>query len=118
MVSWLTGDVVKVEPRGGDPMRHLFPTTPGSVVRQSPSFSAVNRAKRSIEFDLAVGDDRADLERLLGGADVFVTNLAVPERPTPLFNLYRTATTAGSCWPGWRPIVISPRCLLRSDTRR
>ena len=68
-------DVVKVEPHGGDPMRHLFPATPGSVVRHSPSFSAVNRAKRSVELDLTDGDDRAGLEQLLGGTDVFVTNL-------------------------------------------
>ena len=76
-------DVVKVEPTGGDPMRRLFAPVAGSGASHSPSFSAVNRGKRSVEVDLATADGRAVLEALLGGADVFVTNL----RPAALERL-------------------------------
>ena len=79
-------DVIKVEPPGGEPMRHLFarpdarqhgagadPTAPAP---QAPSFVAVNRAKRSIELDLSDPADLACFEQLLADADVLLTNLA------------------------------------------
>jgi crotonobetainyl-CoA:carnitine CoA-transferase CaiB-like acyl-CoA transferase len=76
-------DVVKVEPPGGDPFRQLFgalgyrPTTPNAP------FALDNRGKRSIAVDLRAPAGRAVLERLLAGADVFVTNL----RPAALDRL-------------------------------
>ena len=78
-------DVIKVEPPGGEPMRHLFarpdasPPATGDEPRppapQAPSFVAVNRAKRSIELDLADPADLACFEQLLADADVLLTNL-------------------------------------------
>lgn len=79
-------DVVKVEPLGGDPMRHLFAPEPGGTdqpVRHAPSFSAMNRAKRSIELDLAAPEGRAVFDALLERADVFLTNV----RPAALERL-------------------------------
>ncbi|MGE0730748.1 MAG: CaiB/BaiF CoA transferase family protein [Acidimicrobiia bacterium] len=79
-------DVVKVEPPEGDPMRHLFgrPTgTDDGPVRHAPSFSAMNRAKRSVAVDLATADGRALFEALLERADVFLTNV----RPAALERL-------------------------------
>jgi len=74
MADW-GADVVKVEPPGGDPFRELFgalgyrPTTPNAP------FALDNRGKRSIALDLRKPGGREVLERLLSGADVFVTNL-------------------------------------------
>ncbi len=76
-------DVVKVEAAGGDPMRHLFRPNPDTPAKHGPAFSAVNRAKRSIELDLGSREDRAMFEQLLGGADVLLTNL----RPSALERL-------------------------------
>lgn len=53
-------DVVKVETPGGDPSR------------ASLGFSTWNRSKQSVVLDLDSPGGRADLDRLLAGADVFV----------------------------------------------
>ena len=70
-------DVVKVEPPTGDPQRSIF----GAIgVREQPSvppFELDNRGKRSVVLDLRTAADRAAMEALLAGADVFVTNLRV-----------------------------------------
>ncbi|MDA3039020.1 MAG: CoA transferase [Actinomycetota bacterium] len=71
----LGADVIKVETTGGDPMRHLFRPPPDSPAAHAPSFSAVNRGKRSVELDLATTTGRDVREALLSRADVFVTNL-------------------------------------------
>ncbi len=68
-------DVVKVEPPGGDPMRHLFTPPPDSGATHSPAFSAVNRAKRSIEMELGDEPGRSAFEALLAHADILLTNL-------------------------------------------
>jgi crotonobetainyl-CoA:carnitine CoA-transferase CaiB-like acyl-CoA transferase len=71
-------DVVKVEPPGGDPMRHLFrpgPDGPPSQAAHGPAFSAVNRQKRSIELDLGQDAARRTFEALIGSADVLLTNV-------------------------------------------
>ncbi len=70
-------DVIKVEPRGGDAMRHLFarPSESGAPPQPSPSFSAYNRGKRSIEIDLATADGKTVFDQLLANADVLLTNL-------------------------------------------
>ena len=56
-------DVVKVEPPGGD------------VARSEPGFIVSNRSKRSLIIDLDTAAGRADLTRLLSGADVLVHDL-------------------------------------------
>jgi crotonobetainyl-CoA:carnitine CoA-transferase CaiB-like acyl-CoA transferase len=69
--------VVKVEhPVTGDPYRGLV--TAGLHTMHDgvdPFFQAANRSKRSVGIDLAAPDGRALLGRLVGGADVFTTNL-------------------------------------------
>ena len=57
----LGADVLKVEPPGGDPMRHY----PGL-------FAAVNEGKRSVELDLKDTDERARALELAAQADVLV----------------------------------------------
>jgi crotonobetainyl-CoA:carnitine CoA-transferase CaiB-like acyl-CoA transferase len=57
----LGADVLKVEPPGGDPMRHY-----------AELFSSINGGKRSIVLDLKAGHDRAQAHELVAQADVLV----------------------------------------------
>ena len=67
-------DVVKIEPRAGDPARQ-FQTMLGGDVPFNPPFELDNRSKRSIVVDLAGPSGRALALELLERADVFVTNI-------------------------------------------
>lgn len=75
--------VIKVEPPGGDPMRGLFQVSFGSDVPHNPPFDLDNRGKRSVVLDLAQGEGRRALEKILATADVFVSNM----RPAALERL-------------------------------
>jgi crotonobetainyl-CoA:carnitine CoA-transferase CaiB-like acyl-CoA transferase len=57
----LGADVLKVEPPGGDPMRHY-----------ADLFASINAGKRSVVLDLKDGDDRARALELAAEADVLV----------------------------------------------
>ncbi|MGH9247719.1 MAG: CaiB/BaiF CoA transferase family protein [Acidimicrobiales bacterium] len=70
-------DVIKVEPADGDPMRRFFAEAAGMAIPEVPQFDLDNRGKRSVALDLRAEEGRASLQRLLGTADVFVTNLRV-----------------------------------------
>jgi len=63
--------VIKIEPPEGEPSRHLAPLVPG----ESRHFLLRNRGKHSLPLDLKHPDAREILERLLGRADVVLTNL-------------------------------------------
>lgn len=75
-------DVIKVEPPAGDPAR-TFGRMLGLDTDVNPPFEMDNRAKRSIVVDLTTDDGRATMAELLGGADVFLTNV----RPVALSRL-------------------------------
>lgn len=75
-------DVVKVEPPGGDPARG-FGRMLGGDMDVNPVFELDNRAKRSIALDLSTEAGGAVAQRLLGEADVFLTNI----RPDALARL-------------------------------
>jgi alpha-methylacyl-CoA racemase len=64
----LGADVIKVEPREGDPMR-AFPPRVGD---ESAAHAALNRGKRSLGVDLRAEEGAALLRRLAGQVDVFV----------------------------------------------
>jgi crotonobetainyl-CoA:carnitine CoA-transferase CaiB-like acyl-CoA transferase len=68
-------DVVKVEAPGGDPQRRIFAAVGIDRELPNPAFAQDNRGKRSVVLDLGDAHARRLLERLLEGADVFVTNL-------------------------------------------
>jgi crotonobetainyl-CoA:carnitine CoA-transferase CaiB-like acyl-CoA transferase len=76
-------DVVKVEPRGGEPMRHIWGSMGANPDAPNGAFTSANRGKRSIELDVRSTDGRDVLEKLLASADVLVTNL----RPAALRRL-------------------------------
>jgi crotonobetainyl-CoA:carnitine CoA-transferase CaiB-like acyl-CoA transferase len=76
----LGADVIKVESSGGDTMRNIGPMrNPG----MGPLFMQANRNKRSIMLDLKNPEDMKQLEGLIAGADVFLSNI----RPRALARL-------------------------------
>jgi len=74
MADW-GADVIKVEPRAGDPQRAVFGAVGVRGDIPVPPFEVDNRGKRSVVLDLRDGEERALLDALLETADVFVTNL-------------------------------------------
>ena len=68
----LGADVIKVEPPSGEAVRHIAPM-------KSPMMGAgylnANRNKRSVALNLKDPGGRAALEKILGTADVLVTNM-------------------------------------------
>ncbi len=73
-------EVIKVEhPETGDPYRGLVTAGLHKVhAGADVQFHAANRGKRSVGVDLKHPEGRAILSRLVGAADVFVTNLRAP----------------------------------------
>lgn len=68
-------EVIKIESPSGDPMRGLFGALSGSKEERSPGFDLLNRGKRSVAVDLKTDEGRSLVERIIAGADVFVTNM-------------------------------------------
>ena len=67
--------VVKVEPPIGDPSRyHRGADNPLPDDVPAAQFLAMNRAKRSVTLDLHTELGRAVMAKLLGSADLFITN--------------------------------------------
>ena len=65
-------DVIKIEPPGGDIMRHAGPMQhPG----MGHIFINANRNKRSVVLDLKLAADRANLLKLCASADVLAYNI-------------------------------------------
>jgi formyl-CoA transferase len=79
----LGADVIKIERSSADPLR--FWTSVAGLDFRMPNdqgivFEAANRNKRGICLDIIHKKGRGVLERLLAGADVFLTNLRGPTR--------------------------------------
>src|SRR3954447_25542574 len=75
MADW-GADVIKVEAPAGDPMRKMLSVTAGGRDDlPSPPFDLDNRGKRSVVLELGTDEGRDAMHRLLGSADVFLTNL-------------------------------------------
>ncbi|MFC3167745.1 CaiB/BaiF CoA transferase family protein [Paracoccus fontiphilus] len=66
-LAFLGAEVIKIEPPEGDKTRNLTGMGAGF-------FPTFNRGKKSVVLDIKAPEDRADLERLLATADVFVEN--------------------------------------------
>jgi crotonobetainyl-CoA:carnitine CoA-transferase CaiB-like acyl-CoA transferase len=64
----LGADVVKIEPREGDPIRAF----PPAVGEESAAHAGLNRGKRSVVVDLRTDEGAAVVRALAGQADVFV----------------------------------------------
>jgi crotonobetainyl-CoA:carnitine CoA-transferase CaiB-like acyl-CoA transferase len=72
MADW-GAEVIKVEPRTGDPVRNLFAAR--EDVQGNPVFDLQNRGKRSLVLDTGTPEGREALLRVLATADIFITNL-------------------------------------------
>jgi crotonobetainyl-CoA:carnitine CoA-transferase CaiB-like acyl-CoA transferase len=80
MLADFGADVVKLEPPDGDAYRHR---ATGAGVPESPynyRWIVDNRSKRGLALDLRQPRGRAVLDRLVAGADVFVTNTPLDSR--------------------------------------
>jgi crotonobetainyl-CoA:carnitine CoA-transferase CaiB-like acyl-CoA transferase len=66
-------EVIKIEPPEGDPFRGLFAGLLDLPL--NPPFELDNRGKRSVALDFEHQEARDVANRLLEGADVFVTNM-------------------------------------------
>jgi len=64
----LGADVVKIEPREGDPIRAF----PPAVGEDSAAHAGLNRGKRSVAVDLRTEEGASVVRKLAGQADVFV----------------------------------------------
>ena len=71
LLSDFGAEVIKVERPAGDDARQWGPPF---LDGQALWFTSVNRNKKSVTLDLRDAEDRAALDRLIAGADVFVTN--------------------------------------------
>jgi len=71
-------DVIKIEPPGGDPARGRGVLENGTAPRVNPRFEVHNRSRRSVVLDLRMAAGRAAAGRIIGAADVLVTNLSPP----------------------------------------
>jgi crotonobetainyl-CoA:carnitine CoA-transferase CaiB-like acyl-CoA transferase len=85
LLADLGADVIKVEPRGGDPARHWAPFFEGLAAElpeheTSVQFLLLNANKRSIELDLARAEDREAFRKLVATADVLLESWSLPER--------------------------------------
>lgn len=68
-------EVIKVEPPAGDPQRRVFGALGIADQQGVPPFEIDNRGKRSVVLDLQTDEGKANMDRLLATADVFVTNV-------------------------------------------
>ena len=74
----LGAEVVKVEPPEGDPLRRRG-VVPGSGAPAGGPFLHLNANKRSVVLDRTTASGRAELEGLIGRADVVVREGRAPE---------------------------------------
>ena len=65
----LGADIIKIEPPGGDPMRHFMYSGSGEA---SPFYRHLNRGKRVLRLDLKSDTGTGKLLTLLEGADVLL----------------------------------------------
>jgi crotonobetainyl-CoA:carnitine CoA-transferase CaiB-like acyl-CoA transferase len=80
VLSDFGAEVVKIEPPGGDPYRRRAVPPAGPAPALNPGFALDSRNKKSLVLDLSAADGRAVLRRLVGAADVFITNYPPPVR--------------------------------------
>jgi crotonobetainyl-CoA:carnitine CoA-transferase CaiB-like acyl-CoA transferase len=76
-------DVIKIEPHGGEPMRHIWGSAGANPDAPNGGFTSANRGKRSLELDVRSDAGREALDKLLERADVLLSNL----RPSALERL-------------------------------
>jgi crotonobetainyl-CoA:carnitine CoA-transferase CaiB-like acyl-CoA transferase len=82
LLADMGADVIKIEPPGGDPTRHIPPfwgdTPEGDTPHpdQSLFFLYMNTSKRGVTLDITTSDGRAPFLRLAATADVVIETFA------------------------------------------
>ncbi len=81
LLADMGAEVVKIEVPTGEVYRYSMPKVFGmdNDFPESPAFQMDNRGKRSVALDIEKAEARAALEKLVGRADVFLTNM-LPHR--------------------------------------
>lgn len=97
LLADMGADIIKIEPKDGDMLRHWPPHTDGF----SENFASLNRGKRSIALDLKHAGDRQIAWRVMLKADVVIEN----NRPGAMDRL-------GLGWPHIHP--ANPRLIYCS----
>ena len=69
--------VVKIEPPGGELTRHRQPVRSTEQGDVTAYYASLNRSKQSVVLDLKHPEGAEIMQRLIEGADVFVTNMRV-----------------------------------------
>jgi crotonobetainyl-CoA:carnitine CoA-transferase CaiB-like acyl-CoA transferase len=81
ILSDFGADVIKIErPPYGDPYRHLTKLKGMPTCDENYCWILDDRNKRSVALDLADEQSRAALRKLIGEADIFITNYQPPLR--------------------------------------
>jgi crotonobetainyl-CoA:carnitine CoA-transferase CaiB-like acyl-CoA transferase len=68
-------DVIKIEPPTGDPYRKLPQIKGQPQCAHNYAWLLTDRSKRSLALDLTRAEGQAVLARLVGSADIFITNM-------------------------------------------
>ena len=92
MLGDMGADVIKIESAAGDVFRHV---TPQRHRGMSHAYLNLNRNKRSVVLDARTPAGREALLRLIGTADVFVSNI----RPAALARLGLDYASLGAAYP-------------------
>ena len=80
MLADFGADVLKIEPPEGDPLRLLFRAAGAPAAELNYPWDLDSRHKRSLVLDLKQPAAQAVLRRLVGQADIFITNMPLPVR--------------------------------------
>ena len=101
----LGADVLKVEPPEGDPARRLGPfPNDRPDAEASGIFLYLNANKRGVTLDLRHPADRTRIHELIGGADVFVTDV----QPKQAAALGIDSATVGGLFPRLIRTYVTP----------
>jgi len=81
VMSDFGAEVIKIElPGSGDPYRRRATPPSGPGLKSNPGFVLDGRNKKSLALDLRLPAGQSVLRRLVGDADVFITNYPPPVR--------------------------------------
>ena len=101
----LGADVLKAEPPEGDPARRLGPfPNDRPDAEASGIFLYLNANKRGVTLDLRRPADRARIHELIGGADIFVTDV----QPKQAAALGIDSATVGGLFPRLIRTYVTP----------
>src|SRR5215831_11122531 len=108
ILSDLGADVIKVEPPGGDPGRHLAPFLTMGEERLSLPFVHANVNKRSVLLDMQRQEDQERFRALAAQADVVVSTEGLATWATRGVDIARLSTFYPHLvWTSFTPFGLS-----------